>query len=152
MDAISSIFVSFEIFSPPNSFPGLVKFNFSGGTRKKRQAGFLFDRDSVLEDKLRARLVRIDNRARGVERVSRVKCLKIAPPRVTLDSNVRDRARRLTCNLFGWSRTGPEGRSYITRNNSNFSRIIYYFWFKIFSLGQCFRLWYETLWNRYLTQ
>lgn len=93
--ATSSIFVSFQIFSPLQFVSRIeVKFNFSGCAREKqRQAGFpfffffFFDRDSVLEDKLRARLVRIDNRARGVERVSRVKCLKIAPPGVTLDSS-----------------------------------------------------------------
>lgn len=92
--ATSSIFVSFQIFSPLQFVSRIeVKFNFSGCAREKqRRAGFpffffFFDRDSVLEDKLRARLVRIDNRARGVERVSRVKCLKIAPPGVTLDSS-----------------------------------------------------------------
>lgn len=50
------------------------------GRTKKDRLGFLSsDRDSVLEDKLRVGRVWIDNRARGVERVSRVKRLKIAP-------------------------------------------------------------------------
>ena len=39
-------------------------------TKKDRLDFLSSDRDSVLEDKLRVGRVRIDNRARGVERVS----------------------------------------------------------------------------------